>query len=165
MHHSVPLHRGFIKQPQTIMQELKLTFNDLPEVVAQLRDEVCGMKAALLSLQDRTNQQKENRHRPLTPEQVAEYTNIPIGTVYQKLACGDIPGTKPGKRWVIFLDEIDKWLEANRKNPIPLTDEEMNAAIRYSHRRKAKSKEWMTVGIHDGQGECSDGTNPKNGRP
>lgn len=147
------------------MQRTELTFNDLPEVVAQLRDKVMGMKVALLDLQDKSNQQKENRHRPLTPEQVAEYTNIPIGTVYQKLAGGDIPGTKPGKRWVIFLDEIDKWLEANRKNPIPLTDEEMNAAIRNSHRRKAKNKEWMTFGIHEGQAECSNGINTKDERP
>ena len=116
-----------------------LTFNDLPQVVAQLRDEVMGMKVLLQSLQKRPTQQRENRHRPITPEQVAEYTNIPLATIYQKLANGDIPGTKPGKRWVIYLDEIDKWLEVNRKNPIPLTDDEQNAAIRASHKRKPKN--------------------------
>ncbi len=81
-------------------------------------------------------------HRPVTPEQVAEYTNIPLATIYQKLANREIPGSKPGKRWVIYLDEIDKWLEANRKNPIPLTDEEQNAAILASHRRKPVKSDW-----------------------
>lgn len=107
------------------MNKEPLTFNELPQVVAELRDEVSGMKALLLNLQNRPTQQRENRHRPVTPEQVADYTNIPLATIYQKLANREIPGTKPGKRWVIYLDEIDKWLEANRKNPIPLTDEDL----------------------------------------
>ena len=54
------------------MNKEPLTFNDLPQVVAELRDEVSGMKALLLNLQNRPTQQRENRHRPLTPEQVAE---------------------------------------------------------------------------------------------
>ena len=106
----------------------ELTFNDLPQVVAELRDEVSCMKAILLNLQNR--------------EQVAEYTNIPLATIYQKLANREIPGSKPGKRWVIYLDEIDKWLEANRKNSIPLTDEEQNAAILASHKRKPNKSSW-----------------------
>ena len=96
------------------------------------------------NLQNRPTQQRENRHRPVTPEQVAEYTNIPLATIYQKLANREISGSKPGKRWVIYLDEIDKWLEANRKNPIPLTDEEQNAAILASHKRKPKKADWQT---------------------
>ena len=39
---------------------------------------------------------------------------------------------------------IDKWLEANRKNPIPLTDEEQNAAILASHKRKPNKSSWQT---------------------
>ena len=124
----------------------QITFNDLPQVVAELRDEVSGMKALLLNLQNRPTQQRENRHRPVTPEQVAEYTNIPLATIYQKLANREIPGSKPGKRWVIYLDEIDKWLEANRKNPIPLTDEEQNAAILASHKRKPNTSSWNDEG-------------------
>lgn len=125
----------------------QITFNDLPQVVAELRDEVSGMKALLLNLQNGPNQQRENRHRPVTPEQVAEYTNIPLATIYQKLANREIPGSKPGKRWVIYLDEIDKWLEANRKNPIPLTDEEQNAAILASHKRKPNKSSWNDEGL------------------
>ena len=163
------------------MQNKELTFNDLPQVVAQLRDEVMGMKVLLQSLQNRPTQQRENRHRPVTPERVAEYTNIPLATIYQKLANGEIPGTKPGKRWVIYLDEIDKWLEVNRKNPIPLTDAEINEGIRKSNRRKPKAKDWMEdVSASDGstesdgnliangsetinESEANEGTNPNNG--
>ena len=129
------------------MKNNELTFNDLPQVVAELRDEVSGMKALLLNLQNRETQQRENRHRPVTPEQVAEYTNIPLATIYQKLANREIPGTKPGKRWVIYLDEIDKWLEANRKNAVPLTLEEQNAAILASHKRKPNKSTWNDEGL------------------
>lgn len=163
------------------MTNKELTFNDLPQVVAELRDEVSGMKALLLNLQNRPTQQRENRHRPVTPEQVAEYTNIPLATIYQKLANREIPGSKPGKRWVIYLDEIDKWLEVNRKNPIPLTDAEINEGIRKSNRRKPKAKDWMEdASVSDGsmenygnmvandsetinESEANEGTNPNNG--
>ena len=94
------------------MSNEPLTFNDLPQVVAELRDEVSGMKALLLNLQNRPTQR-----------------------------------SKPGKRWVIYLDEIDKWLEANRKNPIPLTDEEQNAAILASHKRKPNKSSWNDEGL------------------
>ena len=67
------------------MNKEPLTFNDLPQVVAELRDEVSGMKALLLNLQNRPTQQRENRHRPVTPEQVAEYTNIPLATIFSLL--------------------------------------------------------------------------------
>ena len=140
----VPLQHDSTKGSCMYMSNEPLTFNDLPQVVAELRDEMSGMKALLLNLQNRPTQQRENRHRPVTPEQVAEYTNIPLATIYQKLANREIPGSKPGKRWVIYLDEIDKWLEANRKNPIPLTDEEQNAAIFASHKRKPNKSSWQT---------------------
>ena len=125
------------------MTKDQITFNDLPQVIAELRDEVSGMKALLLNLQNRPTQQRENRHRPVTPEQVAEYTNIPLATIYQKLANREIPGSKPGKRWVIYLDEIDKWLEANRRNVVPMTADEENDAILASHKRKPDKHDWQ----------------------
>ena len=88
------------------MSKEPLTFNDLSQVVAELRDEVSGMKALLLNLQNRPTQPRENRHRPVTSEQVAEYNNIPLATIYQKLASREIPGSKSGKRWIIYLEEL-----------------------------------------------------------
>ena len=122
----------------------ELTFNDLPQVVAQLRDEVMGLRALLLKQQEenRNNQVRENRHKPMTVEEAAEYTRIPIGTLYMKLGDGTIPATKPGKRYVLYQDELDKWLEANRKNAVPLTADEKNEAILSSHKRKPNKADW-----------------------
>ena len=126
------------------MANNELTFNDLPQVVAQLRDEVMGMRTLLIKQQEenRKHQVRENHHKPMTVEEAAEYTRIPIGTLYMKLGNGTIPATKPGKRYVIYQDELDKWLEANRKNVVPLTADEENEAILSSHKRKPNKSDW-----------------------
>lgn len=123
------------------MQET-LTFNDLPLVVAELRNEVIGMKQMLTSLQREKGQRKENTHRPMSVEEAADYLKIPLRTLYMKLGNGTIPATKPGKRYVLYQDELDKWLECNRKNPVPLTVEEENAAILAVNRRKPNKADW-----------------------
>jgi len=125
------------------MEKQELTFNDLPQVVAQLRDEVMGLRALLLKQEEnKKHQVRDNRHKPMTVEEAAEYTRIPIGTLYMKLGDGTIPATKPGKRYVLYQDELDKWLEANRKNAVPLTPDEENEAILSSHKRKPNKADW-----------------------
>lgn len=119
-----------------------LTFNDLPQVVAQLRDEVMGMKQMITRLQEANKASMPNTHKPMSVKEASDYLGIPKNTLYMKLENGTIPATRPGKRYVIFQDELDKWLEANRKNPVPLTDEEQNAAILGSHRRKPNNADW-----------------------
>ena len=43
-------------------------------------------------------------------------------TLYMKLQKGEVPGSKPGKRWVLFNDELDKWLEVKRTTGLRLTE-------------------------------------------
>ena len=59
------------------------------------------------------------------------------------LGDGTIPATKPGKRYVLYQDELDKWLEANRKNAVPLTVDEENEVILSSHKRKPNKADWQ----------------------
>ena len=125
------------------MNKNDLTFNDLPMVVAELRDEVVGMKVALLDLQKGQNKQNMERvRRTMNVEEAADYLRMPVNTLYMKLQKGEVPGSKPGKRWVLFNDELDKWLEVKRKNAVPMTTEEENEAILASHRRKPNKREW-----------------------
>ena len=133
-----------IKYSAFSMRNVELTFNDLPQVVAELRDEVSGMKVALLDLQKgQIKQQKTERiRRTMNVEEAAVYLRMPLNTLYMKLQKGEVPGTKPGKRWLLFNDELDKWLEVKRKNAVPLTSEEENEAILSSHRHKPKKREW-----------------------
>ena len=121
-----------------------LTFDDLPKVVAELRDEVIGMKVLMLDLQkQQTHQVMKRVRRTMNVEEAAEYLRMPLNTLYMKLQKGEVPGSKPGKRWVLFNDELDKWLEVKRKNAVPMTVEEENLAILASHRRKPNKAEWM----------------------
>ena len=120
-----------------------LTFNDLPQVVAELRDEVIGMKVLLSGLQKGQTQQKIQRvHRTMNVEEAADYLRMPLNTLYMKLQKGEVPGSKPGKRWVLYSDELDKYLEVKRKNAVPMTMEEENDAILASHRRKPNKRDW-----------------------
>ncbi len=51
-------------------------------------------------------------------------------------------GSKPCKRWVLYSDELDKFLEVNRRNSVPMTAEEQNEVILASHRRKPVKPDW-----------------------
>ena len=124
------------------MTKDSLSFDSLPQAVAELQKEVSSMHALLLqSLHNGQNQQKkENTHRLMSVEEAAEYLRMPKNTLYIKLQSGEVPASKLGKCWKIYQDELDKWLEVNRKNPVPLTFEEQNAAILASNRRKPNRK-------------------------
>lgn len=63
------------------MTQEVLTFNDLPQVVAQLRDEVMGLKALLTKQQEENwkHQVRENRHKPMTVEEACQVHTYPIG--------------------------------------------------------------------------------------
>ena len=124
------------------MTKESLSFDSLPQAVAELQREVSSMKALLLqSLHNGQNQQKkENTHRLMSVEEAAEYLRMPKNTLYMKLQSGEVPASKLGKCWKIYQDELDKWLEVNRRNPVPLTYEEQNAAILASNRRKPNRK-------------------------
>ena len=124
------------------MTKDSLSFDSLPQAVAELQKEVSSMKALLLqNLHNGQNQQKkENTHRLMSVEEAAEYLRMPKNTLYIKLQSGEVPASKLGKCWKIYQDELDKWLEVNRKNPVPLTFEEQNAAILASNRRKPNRK-------------------------
>ena len=109
-----------------------ITFNDLPMVVAQLRDEVMSLKSLLTEQHSVNNVKAVDTHVPMSVDEAAEYLGID----------GTIPATKPGKRYCLYRDELDKWLESSRKNPVPLSDEELSESISSSHRRKPNKRNW-----------------------
>ena len=80
------------------MEKTVITFNDLPEVVAQLRDEVMSLRSLLTEQRSVNNAKAVDTHGPMSVDEAAEYLGIPKGTLYMKLSDGSIPATKPGKR-------------------------------------------------------------------
>ena len=110
------------------MTEKPLTFNDLPMVVGRLVDEIAALRQKIDLLQVNNSPTKQNTHIPMSVEEASAYLRIPMNTLYVKLAAGNIPATKPGKRYCLYQDELDKWLETNRKNPVPQINEERNVS-------------------------------------
>jgi excisionase family DNA binding protein len=118
-----------------------ITFNEIPQAVSQLHEEVLCLKEMVMQLlANQNNQTAIDKHTPMSIDEAAAYLRIPKATLYNKLANGDIPGTKATKRWTLYRDELDQWLEASRKNNVPLTPEQANDAILSSHRRKPKNR-------------------------
>ena len=77
------------------MEKTVITFNDLPEIVAQLRDEVMSLRSLLTEQRSVNNARAVDTHVPMSVEEAAEYLGIPKGTLYMKLSEGSIPATKP----------------------------------------------------------------------
>lgn len=123
-------------------QKGTVTFNDLPTMVTRILDEVSETRQMVSDFLKKEKPQREDRHKPMTVSEAAKYLTIPLPTLYDKLVKGEIPATKPGKRYVLYRDELDKWLESHRKNNVPLTAEEQNEAILNSNRRKPDNRKW-----------------------
>ena len=70
------------------MEKTVITFNDLPEIVAQLRDEVMSLRSLLTEQRSVNNARAVDTHVPMSVEEAAEYLGIPKGTLYMKLSEG-----------------------------------------------------------------------------
>ena len=52
----------------------------------------------------------------LTIRQVAEYLQVTEKTIYKLAWVGQLPGFKVGNTWRFKKDDIDKWIEANKRS-------------------------------------------------
>lgn len=64
---------SFVPVLEQLVYDKELTFNDLPMVVAQLRDEVVGMKQMIIGLQSQNKPHKANTHIPMSVEEASAY--------------------------------------------------------------------------------------------
>lgn len=53
--------------------------------------------------------------RALTIRQVAEYLQVTERTIYNLAWAGKLPGFKVGNIWRFKKDDIDKWIETNKR--------------------------------------------------
>lgn len=121
----------------------EITSNDLPIVISRLVDKVESLEEVLKQkFAALPSAEKENRHVPLTVKEACDYLKMPAVTFYYKVEHGEIPVVKQGKRYYIYQDELDRWLECGRKNPVLLTPDEQNNSLLASHRRKPNPKNW-----------------------
>lgn len=120
----------------------EFTFNDLPTVVGELCEKIASLETTLKESIKNRNEVKENTHVLMSVQEACEYLKMPLSTFYYKVKNDRLPAIKQGKHLLIYRDELDKWLELSRKNPVPLTAEEENEKLSASFRRKAKPLKW-----------------------
>ena len=120
----------------------EFTFNDLPTVVGELCEKIASLETTLKESIKNRNEVKENTHVLMSVQEACEYLKMPLSTLYYKVKNDGLPAIKQGKHLLIYRDELDKWLELSRKNPVPLTAEEENEKLSASFRRKAKPLKW-----------------------
>ena len=120
----------------------EFTFNDLPTVVGELCEKIASLETTLKESIKNRNEVKENTHVLMSVQEACEYLKMTLSTFYYKVKNDGLPAIKQGKHLLIYRDELDKWLELSRKNPVPLTAEEENEKLSASFRRKAKPLKW-----------------------
>ena len=126
----------------------KLSFNDLPQVVSELYTKVEDVEALLLQLIDsKPKSENKSQRTLLNVDQACQYLGMSKSTFYYKVERKEIPAIKQGKRYYIYQDELDAWLESSRTAKVKSqTYEEENAALLASHRRKPNLKNWECYG-------------------
>jgi excisionase family DNA binding protein len=51
----------------------------------------------------------------ITIRQLAQYLQVTERTIYKLAWAGQLPGFKVGNTWRFKRDDIDKWIEANKR--------------------------------------------------
>lgn len=57
--------------------------------------------------------------RTLTTKELAEYLNVTERTIYNLLERGELPGFKVGVNWRFRREDINTWIENNKKMSVP----------------------------------------------
>ena len=109
------------------------TFNDLPDVVATLADEIRSLRTLVESGRNTAQPDTSNPWMTLKELQQFHPEHPAAPTIYGWVRSGLIPYYKKGKKLIFKRSEIEDWLNAGRQK----TDEEMETeAINYINRRR-----------------------------
>lgn len=108
------------------MDEQRITFDQLPRIMAELVNEVHGLseKVNVLSVkQEKQNElsSKQITHKPLTSQQVCDIIHKKPVTLYRMVARSQIPCYKSGKTLIFFEDEVYAWLKMRKKGEVRVT--------------------------------------------
>jgi len=86
----------------------EVTFNDLPQVVVELKEKICQMMEKLDQL---TIAQPIDNHVPMSAQEAAQMLGKSMSTLYEFTSKQQIPFHKRGNKLYFFKDELLKWIE------------------------------------------------------
>ena len=109
-----------------------LSFEKLPEAVANLSKTVKEMKALLIQ---KAEPQSEPDN-PIAIKEVAELTGLTVPTLYGYCQRNEIPYHKKGNRLYFFKSEIIDWIKTGKNKTLKELQEEADNYI--SNKRRLK---------------------------
>ena len=117
-----PLYNN--KKNKTMSSTEKITFDQLPQAVTELRQEISGLKNLINALVSKSPAYTADQWMNL--KELCEYlpSHPAEQTVYGWTSCHQIPFHKRGKRIMFLKSEIDAWLhDGKRKSQKELAEE------------------------------------------
>lgn len=110
----------------------KLTFDQLPEAVAEIRAALIRIEAELI--RQRT-QKQDNQDRMLTVKEAADFLSLSKHSIYAKVHNREMPFIKRGGKLYFSKTDLIEWLKQGRKKTVKeLQSEVMEKA--FKHKRK-----------------------------
>lgn len=124
------------------MMTEQMTFNDLPKAVSQLLEKISDLELCICKLRDdiKDGSSRTSEHIPMNLNEACEFLKMKKATMYYHLQHRSIPATRKGKSYILFKDELLKWVESGRTNDVPLTAEEMNSELGKRVGKKTKKR-------------------------
>ena len=109
-----------------------LKFEQLPQLIADLKIEVEEMKALLLI---KAEPQPDN-NIPISIKNVAILTGLTVPTLYRYCQQNEIPYQKKGNRLYFFREEIVDWIKTGRQKT--LREIKTDTDTFFSNKKKAE---------------------------
>lgn len=127
-------------------QQIIQTFDELFQIIADLREEVKGLKASIEALQPQKSGAVSSdqtsctlTHKLCKIDRACEITRKAKSTLYAIARRGDMPCIKNGKNWYFYEDELMDWLEQGRQSHCSPNNEQMLSQIQANIHHKPKS--------------------------
>lgn len=115
------------------MKEYKqLTFEQMPEAVCQLLQEINSIKNYLLNSSPLNNGQNFSKPEKefLTVEEVSNILDLKKSSIYQLIYQNKIPHYKRGGRLYFDSIEIDEWVRSGKRKTLDQIKKEASLEIR-----------------------------------
>ena len=122
------------------MDVKEVTFNDMPQIIGKIFQKIERVEQILNNIQEEIEEKKDSslsaEHIPMTLDEACEFLRMKKSTMYYHLGKGNIPGTKKGKNYILYKDELLKCTELGRIDVDMRTAEQINEDYLKTIKRK-----------------------------
>lgn len=110
-----------------------LTFDQLPKAVSMLTNEISDLKRLLL--EKREQQPTEQPEQFLNIQEVAQFLNLAVPTIYSKVSKRELPCMKRGKRLYFSSTELMEYIKEGRKKSYSELEQEAETYLSKNKKR------------------------------